>query len=127
MESGTPARLFLCSPTLPLLRPRSSLFAKENLNRMSEQQLNRYDRLINEPSNDWDIYYWATGTEQPLLVLRLRTRQSRIFCPFSAVFPCRSQAHTGRVRDGRDGHAEGLRQEREEGAAAAAAGPRVSL
>ncbi|XP_075568430.1 succinate dehydrogenase assembly factor 2, mitochondrial [Pelecanus crispus] len=37
-----------------------SLFAKENLNRMSEQQLNLYDRLINEPSNDWDIYYWAT-------------------------------------------------------------------
>ncbi|NXH37597.1 SDHF2 factor, partial [Dicaeum eximium] len=39
-----------------------SLFAKENLARMSEGQLNRYDRLINEPSNDWDIYYWATGT-----------------------------------------------------------------
>ncbi|NWQ68535.1 SDHF2 factor, partial [Neopipo cinnamomea] len=38
----------------------SSLFAKENLGRMSEEQLNRYDRLINEPSNDWDIYYWAT-------------------------------------------------------------------
>ncbi|XP_009886031.1 PREDICTED: succinate dehydrogenase assembly factor 2, mitochondrial [Charadrius vociferus] len=37
-----------------------SLFAKENLNHMSEQQLNLYDRLINEPSNDWDIYYWAT-------------------------------------------------------------------
>uniref|UniRef100_A0A8B9CY29 Succinate dehydrogenase assembly factor 2, mitochondrial n=1 Tax=Anser brachyrhynchus TaxID=132585 RepID=A0A8B9CY29_9AVES len=37
-----------------------SLFAKENLNRMSERQLNLYDRLINEPSNDWDIYYWAT-------------------------------------------------------------------
>ncbi|NXG64727.1 SDHF2 factor, partial [Hemiprocne comata] len=38
----------------------SSLFAKENLNHMNEQQLNLYDRLINEPSNDWDIYYWAT-------------------------------------------------------------------
>ncbi|PKU27625.1 succinate dehydrogenase assembly factor hypothetical protein [Limosa lapponica baueri] len=37
-----------------------SLFAKENLHRMSEHQLNLYDRLINEPSNDWDIYYWAT-------------------------------------------------------------------
>ncbi|NXC75546.1 SDHF2 factor, partial [Anhinga anhinga] len=45
---------------LVLLRPLSSLFAKENLNRMSERQLNLYDRLINEPSNDWDIYYWAT-------------------------------------------------------------------
>lgn len=29
---------------------------------MDERQLNLYDRLINEPSNDWDIYYWATGT-----------------------------------------------------------------
>ncbi|NWI92219.1 SDHF2 factor, partial [Pitta sordida] len=37
-----------------------SLFAKEHLGRMSEEQLSRYDRLINEPSNDWDIYYWAT-------------------------------------------------------------------
>ncbi|XP_053113006.1 succinate dehydrogenase assembly factor 2, mitochondrial [Hemicordylus capensis] len=37
-----------------------SFFAKENLNRMNEKQLNLYDRLINEPSNDWDIYYWAT-------------------------------------------------------------------
>ncbi|XP_028916660.1 succinate dehydrogenase assembly factor 2, mitochondrial isoform X2 [Ornithorhynchus anatinus] len=37
-----------------------SLFAKENLQHMTERQLNLYDRLINEPSNDWDIYYWAT-------------------------------------------------------------------
>lgn len=38
-----------------------SLFAKQHLNTMSEVQLRQYDRLINEPSNDWDIYYWATG------------------------------------------------------------------
>ena len=31
---------------------------------MTEKQLNLYDRLINEPSNDWDIYYWATGTRR---------------------------------------------------------------
>ncbi|XP_061671432.1 succinate dehydrogenase assembly factor 2, mitochondrial isoform X2 [Syngnathoides biaculeatus] len=37
-----------------------SLFAKRYLNTMSETQLQQYDRLINEPSNDWDIYYWAT-------------------------------------------------------------------
>jgi succinate dehydrogenase assembly factor 2 len=37
-----------------------SLFAKEHLHNMTEKQLNLYDRLINEPSNDWDIYYWAT-------------------------------------------------------------------
>ncbi|XP_067397612.1 succinate dehydrogenase assembly factor 2, mitochondrial [Emydura macquarii macquarii] len=37
-----------------------SLFAKENLSSMTERQLNLYDRLINEPSNDWDIYYWVT-------------------------------------------------------------------
>uniref|UniRef100_A0A2K5R9F5 Succinate dehydrogenase complex assembly factor 2 n=1 Tax=Cebus imitator TaxID=2715852 RepID=A0A2K5R9F5_CEBIM len=39
-----------------------SLFAKEHLQHMTEKELNLYDRLINEPSNDWDIYYWATGT-----------------------------------------------------------------
>ncbi|XP_015279805.1 PREDICTED: succinate dehydrogenase assembly factor 2, mitochondrial isoform X2 [Gekko japonicus] len=45
-------------------------FAKENLNRMNEQQLDLYDRLINEPSNDWDIYYWATvGKTRPFLLL----------------------------------------------------------
>ncbi|XP_065150317.1 succinate dehydrogenase assembly factor 2, mitochondrial [Paramisgurnus dabryanus] len=37
-----------------------SLFAKQYLNTMSAAQLKQYDRLINEPSNDWDIYYWAT-------------------------------------------------------------------
>ncbi|XP_046897836.1 succinate dehydrogenase assembly factor 2, mitochondrial isoform X2 [Hypomesus transpacificus] len=37
-----------------------SLFSKQYLNTMSETQLQQYDRLINEPSNDWDIYYWAT-------------------------------------------------------------------
>ncbi|XP_016401281.1 succinate dehydrogenase assembly factor 2, mitochondrial-like [Sinocyclocheilus rhinocerous] len=37
-----------------------SLFAKQYLNTMGEPQLKQYDRLINEPSNDWDIYYWAT-------------------------------------------------------------------
>ncbi|NXJ83450.1 SDHF2 factor, partial [Trogon melanurus] len=53
-----------------------SLFAKENLNRMSEQQLNLYDRLINEPSNDWDIYYWATGMVQLLVLGSFGTGQS---------------------------------------------------
>ncbi|XP_020516067.1 succinate dehydrogenase assembly factor 2, mitochondrial [Labrus bergylta] len=40
-----------------------SLFAKRYLNTMSESQLLQYDRLINEPSNDWDIYYWATEAQ----------------------------------------------------------------
>ncbi|XP_030650336.1 succinate dehydrogenase assembly factor 2, mitochondrial [Chanos chanos] len=40
-----------------------SLFAKQYLNTMTEVQLQQYDRLINEPSNDWDIYYWATETQ----------------------------------------------------------------
>ncbi|KAG5270355.1 hypothetical protein AALO_G00191720 [Alosa alosa] len=37
-----------------------SLFAKKYLNTMTETQLQQYDRIINEPTNDWDIYYWAT-------------------------------------------------------------------
>ncbi len=28
---------------------------------MTDEQLQLYDKLINKPSNDWDIYYWATG------------------------------------------------------------------
>ena len=28
---------------------------------MSEEEMALYDRLINLPSNDWEIYYWATG------------------------------------------------------------------
>ncbi|MBN3303661.1 SDHF2 factor, partial [Amia calva] len=40
-----------------------SLFAKKYLDSMTEPQLLQYDRLINEPSNDWDIYYWATGAQ----------------------------------------------------------------
>lgn len=40
-----------------------SLFAKRYLNTMTASQLYQYDRLINEPSNDWDIYYWATEAQ----------------------------------------------------------------
>ncbi|CAH2326226.1 succinate dehydrogenase assembly factor 2, mitochondrial [Pelobates cultripes] len=42
-----------------------SLFAKKYLATMTESQLSQYDRLINQPSNDWDIYYWATGAQDP--------------------------------------------------------------
>ncbi|KAM5138206.1 stabilizer of axonemal microtubules 4-like [Mantella aurantiaca] len=42
-----------------------SLFAKKYLSTMTDIQLSQYDRLINEPSNDWDIYYWVTGVQEP--------------------------------------------------------------
>ncbi|RPA96529.1 DUF339-domain-containing protein [Choiromyces venosus 120613-1] len=35
-----------------------STFADENLGKMSAEQLDAYDRFLDE--NDWDIYYWAT-------------------------------------------------------------------
>lgn len=38
-----------------------STFAKKFLSSMTVEQLELYDRLINKPSNDWDIYYWAIG------------------------------------------------------------------
>lgn len=41
-----------------------STFAHKFLETMNEQQLSMYDRLINLPSNDWEIYYWATGVRQ---------------------------------------------------------------
>ena len=36
-------------------------FSHRFLPTMTEHQLSLYDRLINLPSNDWEIYYWATG------------------------------------------------------------------
>ena len=41
-----------------------STFASRYLAGMTETQLDLYDKLINQPSNDWDIYYWATGKAQ---------------------------------------------------------------
>ncbi|KAL3276684.1 hypothetical protein HHI36_012054 [Cryptolaemus montrouzieri] len=38
-----------------------STFAAKYLGQFNETQLAEYDRLINEPSNDWDIYKWAVG------------------------------------------------------------------
>lgn len=37
-----------------------STFAGRYLSSFNDQQLNLYDKLINLPSNDWDLYYWAT-------------------------------------------------------------------
>jgi len=39
-------------------------FAKKYLAEMDEEKLTLYDRLINLPSNDWEIYYWAVE-QQP--------------------------------------------------------------
>ena len=30
---------------------------------MTDEQLKIYDTLINKPTNDWDIYAWATGNK----------------------------------------------------------------
>jgi len=38
-------------------------FADKFLNTLDPDQLDQYDRLINLPTNDWDIYYWATKTK----------------------------------------------------------------
>lgn len=40
-----------------------STFAKKYLNTFNDTQLKLYDHLINLPSNDWDIFYWATGVK----------------------------------------------------------------
>ncbi|XP_071561053.1 succinate dehydrogenase assembly factor 2, mitochondrial-like [Temnothorax nylanderi] len=40
-----------------------STFANKYLNTFDDNQLRLYDRLINLPSNDWDIFYWATGVK----------------------------------------------------------------
>lgn len=40
-----------------------STFAKKYLDSFDENQLKLYDRLINLPSNDWDIFHWATNVK----------------------------------------------------------------
>lgn len=40
-----------------------STFADRYLSRFDLEQLVLYDQLINKPSNDWDLYYWATGVK----------------------------------------------------------------
>ena len=40
-----------------------SSFANKFLPKMTENQLRMYDVIINKPDNDWDIYYWITGTK----------------------------------------------------------------
>lgn len=39
-------------------------FAKLHLNEFDEEKLAYYDRLINLPSNDWEIYAWAVGQKE---------------------------------------------------------------
>merc|ERR1711934_80638 len=39
-------------------------FANKYLAEMDEEKLTLYDRLINLPSNDWEIYYWAVGQKE---------------------------------------------------------------
>ena len=41
-----------------------SSFAAVHLPTLTPQQLDRYDLLINKPSNDWQLYYWVTGKEE---------------------------------------------------------------
>lgn len=41
-----------------------STFASQFLNKMNEKQLDLYDNLINQVSNDWDIYYYATNIKE---------------------------------------------------------------
>ncbi|PSN41717.1 Succinate dehydrogenase assembly factor 2 [Blattella germanica] len=58
-------------PTIPPYREKTdepmklkkARFASKYLESMSPEQVKLYDRLINLPSNDWDIYYWATGVK----------------------------------------------------------------
>ena len=41
-----------------------STFAHKYLSSMTEEQLHEYDFLINTLSNEWNLYYWATGAKE---------------------------------------------------------------
>ena len=38
-------------------------FANKHLDKLDIEQLDQYDKLINLPTNDWDIFYWITKTK----------------------------------------------------------------
>lgn len=40
-----------------------STFANKYLDNFDPTLLHQYDCLINLPSNDWDIFHWATGVK----------------------------------------------------------------
>ncbi|XP_045469539.1 succinate dehydrogenase assembly factor 2-B, mitochondrial-like [Harmonia axyridis] len=40
-----------------------STFASKYLKEFNSEQIIEYDRMINEPSNDWDLYNWALGVK----------------------------------------------------------------
>jgi len=40
-----------------------STFAAQKLQSLSLEELLMYDKIINEPSNDWDIYDWIIGRQ----------------------------------------------------------------
>jgi len=40
-----------------------STFASKKLYALSVEQLFMYDKIINEPTNDWDIYSWIVGSK----------------------------------------------------------------
>ena len=41
-----------------------SHFAAKYLATMNKTQLDLYDKLINTPSNDWDLYNWVVGIKE---------------------------------------------------------------
>lgn len=41
-----------------------STFAGKYIHVFDREQLSMYDKLINKPSNDWDLYYWATDVKE---------------------------------------------------------------
>ena len=43
-----------------------SHFAAESLNDFNEEQLRKYDKLINRTTtNEWDLYHWCIGKLEP--------------------------------------------------------------
>jgi succinate dehydrogenase assembly factor 2 len=42
-----------------------STFADKYLHKLNPEELNQYDKLINESNDDWSLYYWITGSESP--------------------------------------------------------------
>uniref|UniRef100_H2Z975 Succinate dehydrogenase assembly factor 2, mitochondrial n=1 Tax=Ciona savignyi TaxID=51511 RepID=H2Z975_CIOSA len=40
-----------------------STFSAKYLNNFSEDQIDIYDKILNQPDNDWELYYWMVGAK----------------------------------------------------------------
>ena len=47
-----------------------SSFAAHHLEKMNAWQLQQFDRLLNNPESDWQLFYWITGETTTMMLCK---------------------------------------------------------